>query len=208
MKRKRFTEEQIIGIPKEAEAGAKKQDLCRKHSEHTFYRWRPKYGGMQVSDAKKLKELEAENRKLKQLGPDAHLDNAALKELGTAYPRYGYELLHGTLKAEELVVNERKTYRIYREEKLQVRRKRWYQLAAEQAPLPKSCSDSCTARAVACRGIMCSPMCLVEPCRRSRERVGTREQRQSPDAHDHRANRTGAGNERDLFRPHQLAHDG
>ena len=61
MKRKRFTEEQIIGILKEAEAGAKKQELCRKHgiSEHTFYRWRSKYGEMQVSEAKKLKELEA-----------------------------------------------------------------------------------------------------------------------------------------------------
>ena len=73
MKRKRFTEEQIIEILKEAEAGAKKQDLCRKHgiSEHTFYRWRSKYGGIHVSDAKKLKQLLA----------DAHLDNAALKEL-------------------------------------------------------------------------------------------------------------------------------
>ncbi len=83
MKRKRFTEEQIIGILKEAEAGAKKQDLCRKHgiSEDTSYRWQSKYGGMQVSDAKKLKELEAENRTLKQLLADAHLDNAALKEL-------------------------------------------------------------------------------------------------------------------------------
>jgi putative transposase len=83
MKRKRFTEEQIIGILKEAEAGARNQDICRKHgiSEHTFYRWRSKYGGMQVSEAKKLKELETENRKLKQLLAEAHLDNAALKEL-------------------------------------------------------------------------------------------------------------------------------
>ena len=73
MKRKRFTEEQIIGILKEAEAGAKKQEICRKHgiSEHTLYRWRSKYGGMQVSEARKLKQLLA----------DAHLDNAALKEL-------------------------------------------------------------------------------------------------------------------------------
>jgi putative transposase len=83
MKRKQFTEEQIIAILKESEAGAKNQDVCRKHgiTEQTFYRWRSKYGGMQVSDAKKLKELEAENRKLKQLLADAHLDNAALKEL-------------------------------------------------------------------------------------------------------------------------------
>ena len=83
MKRKRFTEEQIIGILKESEAGAKKQEICQKHgiSEHTFYRWRSKYGGMQVSEARKLKGLEAENQKLKQLLADAHLDNAALKEL-------------------------------------------------------------------------------------------------------------------------------
>ena len=83
MKRKRFTEEQIIRILQEAEAGAKKQEICRRHgvSEQTFYRWRSKYGGMQVSEARKLKGLEAENRKLKQLLADAHLDNAALKEL-------------------------------------------------------------------------------------------------------------------------------
>lgn len=83
MKRKRFTEEQIIAILKEAEAGAKNQDVCRKHgiTENTFYRWRSKYGGMQVSDAKRLRELEAENRKLKQLLAESHLDNAALKEV-------------------------------------------------------------------------------------------------------------------------------
>ena len=83
MKRKRFTEEEIIGILKESEAGAKNRELCRKHgiSEQTFYRWRSKYGGMQVSEAKKLRGLEAENRKLKQLLAEAHLDKAALKEL-------------------------------------------------------------------------------------------------------------------------------
>lgn len=83
MKRKRFTEEQIIGILKEAEAGVKNQDICRKHgiTEQTFYRWRSKYGGMQVSEAKKYRELETENRKLKQLLAEAHLDNAALKEI-------------------------------------------------------------------------------------------------------------------------------
>ena len=81
MKRKRFTEEQIIAVLKESEAGAKTLDVCRKHgiTEQTFYRWRNKYGGMQISEAKRLKELETENRKLKQLL--AHLDNAALKEV-------------------------------------------------------------------------------------------------------------------------------
>jgi putative transposase len=83
MKRKRFTEEQIIGILKQAEAGGSNQEICRKNgiTEQTFYRWRSKYDGMQVSDAKRLKELETENRKLKQLLAEAHLDNAALKEV-------------------------------------------------------------------------------------------------------------------------------
>ena len=83
MKRKRFTEEQIIEILKQAEAGGTNQEICRKNgiTEQTFYRWRSKYGGMQVSDAKRLKELETENRKLKQLLAEAHLDNAALKEV-------------------------------------------------------------------------------------------------------------------------------
>ena len=83
MKRKRFTEEQIIGILKQAEAGGSNQEICRKNgiTEQTFYRWRSKYGGMQVSDAKRLKELETENRKLKQLLAEAHLDNAVLKEV-------------------------------------------------------------------------------------------------------------------------------
>jgi len=83
MKRKRFSEEQIIGILKQAEAGGSNQEICRKNgiTEQTFYRWRSKYGGMQVSDAKRLKELETENRKLKQLLAEAHLDNAAMKEI-------------------------------------------------------------------------------------------------------------------------------
>ena len=83
MKRKRFTEEQIITILKQSEAGGNNQELCRKNgiTEQTFYRWRNKYGGMQISDAKKLKELETENRKLKLLLAEAHLDNAALKEV-------------------------------------------------------------------------------------------------------------------------------
>ena len=83
MKRKRFTEEQIIGILKEHELGAKTAELCRKHgiSEATFYNWKSKFGGMDVSEAKRLKGLEGENAKLKRLLADAMLDNAALKDL-------------------------------------------------------------------------------------------------------------------------------
>lgn len=83
MKRKRFTEEQIIGVLKEHELGAKTADLCRKYgiSEATFYNWKNKYGGMDVSEAKRLRALEGENAKLKRLLADAMLDNAALKDL-------------------------------------------------------------------------------------------------------------------------------
>ena len=83
MKRKQFSEEQIIKVLAEGEAGATGKEVCRRHgiSEQTFYRWKSKYGGMTVSEAKLLRELEAENRKLKQLLGEAHLDNAALKEL-------------------------------------------------------------------------------------------------------------------------------
>jgi putative transposase len=83
MKRKRFTEEQIIGILKEHELGARTADICRKHgiSEATFYNWKSKFGGMEVSEAKRLKGLETENAKLKRLLADAMLDNAALKDL-------------------------------------------------------------------------------------------------------------------------------
>lgn len=81
--RKRFSEEQIIGVLREAEAGTKVADLLRKHgiSEATFYNWRAKYGGMTVSDAKRLRELELENARLKRLLADAELDKAALKDL-------------------------------------------------------------------------------------------------------------------------------
>jgi len=83
MKRKRHSEEQIIAILKEHEAGVKTADLCRNHgiSEQTFYNWKAKYGGLEVSEAKRLKGLESENAKLKKLLADAMLDNAALKDL-------------------------------------------------------------------------------------------------------------------------------
>lgn len=83
MKRMRFTEEQIIAVLKEVEAGAKTGDLARRHgvSEATIYNWRAKYGGLEVSEARRLRTLEDENAKLKRLLADAMLDQAALKDL-------------------------------------------------------------------------------------------------------------------------------
>lgn len=83
MKRKRFSDEQIIGILKEADAGAVVLDLCRKHgmSSATFYAWKAKYGGVELSEAKRLRALEDENARLKRLLADAMLDNAGLKDL-------------------------------------------------------------------------------------------------------------------------------
>jgi putative transposase len=83
MKRKRYTEEKIISILKEHEAGATMADLSRRHGvvENTIYRWKSKYGGMEVSEAKRLRELDVENLKLKRLLAEAELDKAALKEL-------------------------------------------------------------------------------------------------------------------------------
>jgi putative transposase len=81
--KKRFTEEQIIGVLKEADAGAKVSELCRKYgiSDATYYNWKAKFGGMTVSDAQRLKALEAENGKLKRLLAESMLDNAALKDV-------------------------------------------------------------------------------------------------------------------------------
>lgn len=83
MRTSRFTDEQIIGLVREYEAGAKLAELCRRHgiSPATFYKWRAKYGGMAVSDAKRLKALEEENHRLKQLLAETMLDNQALKGL-------------------------------------------------------------------------------------------------------------------------------
>jgi putative transposase len=83
MKGSRFSEEQIISVLREHEAGARTEEVCRRHgiSSATFYKWKAKYGGMDVSDAKRLKGLEDENRRLKKLLAESLLDNAALKDL-------------------------------------------------------------------------------------------------------------------------------
>jgi putative transposase len=83
LKAKRYTEEQIIAVLKEGEAGAKVSDLCRKYgmSDVTYYNWKSKYAGMSVSDVKRLKALEEENRRLKQIVGEQALDIRALKDL-------------------------------------------------------------------------------------------------------------------------------
>jgi putative transposase len=85
MKRSRFTEERIIAILREQEAGAATADVCRKHgiSETTFYKWKAKYSGLEVSDAKRLRSLEDENRRLKKLLAETMLDNAMLKDIAS-----------------------------------------------------------------------------------------------------------------------------
>ena len=85
MRQRRFTEEQIIGVLKQAEAGMKTAEVCRQHgiSEATYYKWKAKYGGLEVSDARRLRQLEDENRRLKQITGDLPLDNAALKTVLT-----------------------------------------------------------------------------------------------------------------------------
>lgn len=85
MKKRRFTEAQIINILKEQEAGNRTGDVCRRHgiAESTFYKWKAKFGGMDVSEARRLKLLEDENRRLKSLLADAHLDIAMLKDVNS-----------------------------------------------------------------------------------------------------------------------------
>jgi putative transposase len=107
MKSKRFTEEQIIAVLKESEAGAKTKELCRRHgiSEATFYNWKAKYAGMTVSEARRLRELEAENGKLKRLLAEAELDKAALK--GSSRPK----MVSPQARREAVTVERKKGYR-------------------------------------------------------------------------------------------------
>ena len=83
MKRSRYTEEQIVSILKQGEAGMKTVDLCRQHgiTEGTYYRWKAKFGGLDVGDAQKLKRLEEENTRLKRIVADLTMDNVVLKDL-------------------------------------------------------------------------------------------------------------------------------
>ncbi|MGQ2933343.1 MAG: IS3-like element ISSpma3 family transposase [Sphingopyxis sp.] len=198
MKRTRFSEEQIIGVLKEAEAGAKTGELARRHgvSEATIYNWKAKYGGLEVSEAKRLRSLEDENAKLKRLLADTMLDNVALKdllnkkmvtpavqreavahlqachgmserracrvtgadrksmryrsqrgddadvreklrELAQQRRRFGYRRLHILLRREGVMINRKKTQRLYREEGLMVRRRRNRRRAiGARAPAP------------------------------------------------------------------------
>ena len=124
MKRKRYTEEQIISILKQHEAGRSMPDLSRENgvAQNTLYRWKSKYGGMEVSEAKRQRELEMENARLKRL-------------LAEQYPRYGCPTLHDMLRTEGLVLNHKRTHRVYCEESLQVRTKKRKKLTRPRIPL-------------------------------------------------------------------------
>ena len=124
MKRKRYTEEQIIGMLKEHEAGVTIEDLPPKHgvAKSSLQRWKAKFSGMEVSDAEKLRELAEQ------------------------YPRYGYLMLHAMRRAEGLVVNRKRTYRIYTDMGMQVRTKRRKKLTRPRVPMvvPTRLNERCS----------------------------------------------------------------
>jgi len=136
MKRSKFTDEQILSIVKEGEAGRKVADLCRTHgiTEQTYYRWKAKYGGMELSEMQRLKQIEDENRRLKQIVAEQTLD---IQAHAAVRARFGYRRLHVLLEREGVVVNHKRVHRIYQEAALQVRRRRRKRLTrAERMPLP------------------------------------------------------------------------
>ena len=122
MRKRRFTESQIIAILKEVESGRTGQEVCREHgvSEQTLYRWKKKYGGMEASDAKRLRELEEENRKLKRIVADLTVDNVALCALARRHRRAGYRQLTRMLRRRMGRVNHKRVHRLYRKHGLQV----------------------------------------------------------------------------------------
>src|SRR5216683_1055556 len=142
MKGSRFNEEQIIGVLREHEAGAKTEEVCRRHgiSSATFYKWKAKYGWLDVSEARRLKALEDENRRLKRLLAESRPDDAAvrqrLRELAAERRRFGYRRLGWMLAREGHAMNHKRLYRLYREERLMVRRRgRRTRAVGTQAPI-------------------------------------------------------------------------
>lgn len=143
MRKSKFTEEQIIAILAEQERGMATSDVCRRHgiSSATFYKWKAKYGGMDVSDARKLKTLETENARLKKLLADSMLDNPeirkCMREIAATRRRFGYRRIGIMLEREGIVMNHKKLRRLYKEEGLAVKRRRGRKRATgTREPMP------------------------------------------------------------------------
>ena len=135
--KKRYTEEQIIKAIKEHEAGAKVDDICRRLnvSAGTFYNWRSKYAGLEVNEAKRLACLGRSSFRYVATPTDDSVLRDRLKELAAKQSAYGYLMLHSLLKTEGLVINKKRTYRLYTEEGLQVRTKKRKKLTRPRQPL-------------------------------------------------------------------------
>ncbi|GKP30646.1 transposase [Klebsiella pneumoniae] len=164
--KKRFSDEQIICILREAEAGVSARELCRKHaiSDATFYTWRKKYGGMEVPEVKRLKSLEEENARLKKLLAEAMLDKSLstcryeahrpaadahlsgrITELALERRRFGYRRIWQLLRREGLHVNHKRVYRLYHLSGLGVKRRRRRKgLATERLPLLRPAAPNLT----------------------------------------------------------------